>query len=140
MHWCTCNINHAQWLAVRYNYSTNILFLHQSIGLPVPCCTNTMDKTSKHKPSTSMTPWLANQRCVQLWSHPCIHAQETGWQLGVRSFSLPALSTHFMQESNVRTVPVSHCTSIFKFEFERTKTLWRNELFYDLWIIHHLFH
>ena len=27
----------------------------------------------------------ANQSYVQLWVYPCIHAQETGWQSGVRS-------------------------------------------------------
>ena len=34
---------------------------------------------------------LANRSYVQLWGHPYIHAQETGWQLGVRSCIMTGL-------------------------------------------------
>ena len=40
-----------------------------------------------------------------LYDH--IHAQETGWQSGMQSCSMPELPTHFVQELNVGTVVVS---------------------------------
>ena len=35
---------------------------------------------------------------VQLNGHPCIHAQETGWQSVVRSYIMPRLPSHLAQE------------------------------------------
>ena len=35
---------------------------------------------------------------------PGIHAQETGWQSGVRSCIMPGMPTHLVQELNVGTV------------------------------------
>ena len=45
-----------------------------------------------------------NQSYVQLCGHPCIHAQDTGWQSGVRSCITPGLLRHLVQELNVSTV------------------------------------
>ena len=41
-----------------------------------------------------------------LFSCEVIHAQETGWQSGVRSCIMSGLPRHLVQESNVDTVRV----------------------------------
>ena len=55
--------------------------------------------------------------------HPGIHAQETGWQLGVRSCfnnnSMPMRPRHLVQESNVVTV--------------YTKSAWRELVWENAW-------
>ena len=63
---------------------------------------------SKSKPSTSMTHWLENHAATFSFflGHPCIYAQETVLQSGVRSSILPGLPTHLVQELNVGTVAV----------------------------------
>ena len=60
----------------------------------------------KNKPSTSMTHVACKSklRSVVRSGHPCIHAQETGCQLGVQSCIMPGLPMHFVQELNVGTV------------------------------------
>ena len=49
---------------------------------------------SKNKPSTR------SLRIKVTFSFEVIHAQETGWQSGVRSYNMPGLPTHSMQELN----------------------------------------
>ena len=50
--------------------------------------------------------WPVNQRYVQL--HPCINTLEISWQLGLRSFIIPGLPAHLVQELNVGTVGVQY--------------------------------
>ena len=56
----------------------------------------------------SQTHWwrtkLVNQSYVQLWGHPGIHTQKTGWQSGMRSCIMPGLPANLVQELNVGTV------------------------------------
>ena len=52
-----------------------------------------------------------NQSYVQLCGHPCIHAQDTGWQSGLQSCIAPGLHTHIVQELNVGIVRYE-CTAI----------------------------
>ena len=47
---------------------------------------------------------LVNESYVQMWGHPCIHTQETGWKSGVRSCIMPGLPANLVQELNVGTV------------------------------------
>ena len=61
--------------------------------LPYITCRN-------NTPSTPMTQ-VAWECYIQLWSDPWIHAQEIGWQSGVRSC---IMSGHLMQELNADTV------------------------------------
>ena len=63
-----------------------------------------MENMSKIRQAQQRPTYIANQSCVQLWGHPCIHAQETGWQSGARSCIMPGLPTHLVQELNVGTV------------------------------------
>ena len=64
-----------------------------------------MSKKKKYAKDIHQSPTqFANQNYVQLWSHSCIHAQETGWQSDVGSYIMPGLSTHSVQGLNAVTV------------------------------------
>ena len=60
---------------------------------------------------------------VQLWGHPCIHVQETGWRSGVRSCVFAGLPTHLVQDLQLATVHTSDCVGDLSLELARTKTL-----------------
>ena len=62
-----------------------------------------IDRMSKNKLSTQMSHGPAIQSYVQLLAHSCINTQETVCQMGVRSFIIPGLPTHLVQELKAGT-------------------------------------
>ena len=93
-----------------------------------------MDNMSKNKPSTSMTHVACKSklRSVVRSGHPCIHAQETGCQLGVQSCIMPGLPMHFVQELNVGTVEFyGHISnSLYSTHFSQISKCWLCCLYY----------
>ena len=55
---------------------------------------------------------LANQSYVQLWGHPCTHAQDTRWQSGMHLCIMPGLPTILVQELNVGTVSIPEVPNV----------------------------
>ena len=56
-----------------------------------PIIQTSIDYLQKRSQTHRWPTWLVNQSYFKLWCHPCIHAWETGWQSGVRSFIMPRL-------------------------------------------------
>ena len=79
-------------MAINLFYSTDIQFLHQSTGrLPVPgTCSTEIHENTSNKPKHIDDPCsFVDQSYFHLRGHPCIYAEESGWQSGVRSCIKP---------------------------------------------------